>query len=237
MTAAPAPGSTSTQRANIGAILGSTGCSTYGQLGFVTGSSSDKCAKYNSFQIQSDTENSQLGAQLTFNYVGGFYACGSGKDVGVDVHFVDCRIFTDNFSGVVSSQPYLRSTWVAMYTYWFVDRPALRPVTSCGGGETRLMCIYNLRLIIGCRSGRFGRTSERLQTLPFICTLMPYLQSELYNCSPCNPVHAWMNSQEYTRANPWAAAWVIFIIGQTHLKLSRPCTLLNDASRSEAQVV
>ncbi|KAF8326952.1 hypothetical protein F5887DRAFT_230113 [Amanita rubescens] len=80
LTAAAAPGSTSTTRALIGAIPLSTGCTTYGPLGFA-GSSSDKCAKYSSFQIQSDTENSQLGAQLTFNYVGGFYACGSGKDV------------------------------------------------------------------------------------------------------------------------------------------------------------
>ncbi|KAF8700502.1 hypothetical protein AX14_000765 [Amanita brunnescens Koide BX004] len=55
-------------------------CSTYGQLGFAQ-DDSDKCALYNTFDIQSDTENSQLGAQLTFNYVGGFYACGSGQDV------------------------------------------------------------------------------------------------------------------------------------------------------------
>ena len=52
---------------------------------------------FNSFQIQSDTENSQLGAQLVFNYVGSFYACGSGHDVGVDVQFVLCRIFIDDF--------------------------------------------------------------------------------------------------------------------------------------------
>ena len=57
-------------------------CSTYGQLGFAQ-DDSDKCALYNTFDIQSDTENSQLGAQLTFNYVGGFYACGSGQDVSV----------------------------------------------------------------------------------------------------------------------------------------------------------
>jgi hypothetical protein len=65
----------------IGSVLGSTGCSSYGQLGFVEGSSSNKCAKYNTFNIQSDPENSQLGARLTFNFVGGFYSCGSGQDV------------------------------------------------------------------------------------------------------------------------------------------------------------
>ena len=69
----------------IGAIPTSGGCSTYGQLGF-TSSSSDKCSLRNTFGIQSDTENSQLGAQLVFNYVGGFYACGSGLDVSL--HFV-----------------------------------------------------------------------------------------------------------------------------------------------------
>ena len=87
---------------------------------------------FNTFGIQSDTENSQLGAQLTFNYVGGFYACGSGQDVGVDVQLVVRRIFTDDFSGVVSGQPYLRSTF-AVCAYCFVDRPALRPVTFCSG--------------------------------------------------------------------------------------------------------
>lgn len=55
-------------------------CTTYGQLGFA-GSTSDKCALRDTFGIQSNTENSQLGAKLVFNSVGGFYACGSGLDV------------------------------------------------------------------------------------------------------------------------------------------------------------
>ena len=90
LTAAPA-GSTVTQPAVIAAIPESD-CTTYGQLGFVT-DSSDYCAMYNTFSIQSDTESSELGSQLAFNSVGGFYACGSGQDVGVDVRFVVCRIF------------------------------------------------------------------------------------------------------------------------------------------------
>ncbi|KDR71543.1 hypothetical protein GALMADRAFT_102529 [Galerina marginata CBS 339.88] len=75
------PAGITTYRPLIGSVLGSTGCSTYGSLGFVQGSSSDKCARYDGFQIQSNTENSQLGAMLVVNYVGGFYACGSGQDV------------------------------------------------------------------------------------------------------------------------------------------------------------
>lgn len=75
------PNSISPQRALIGSILGSTGCSNYGSLGFTEGSSSNKCARYNTFNIQSNQENSQLGARLSFNFVGQFYACGSGEDV------------------------------------------------------------------------------------------------------------------------------------------------------------
>jgi hypothetical protein len=59
------------------------GCSTYGSLAFVEGSSSNKCARSSSFYIQSDQENSQLGAKLVFNWVGGFFACGSGLDVSL----------------------------------------------------------------------------------------------------------------------------------------------------------
>jgi hypothetical protein len=81
LTAAPLPGSTTTQRAVLGSIPLSTGCTEYGPFGFVGGSSSDKCAKYSPFAIQSDPENSQLGARLTFNSTGQFYACGSGEDV------------------------------------------------------------------------------------------------------------------------------------------------------------
>ena len=47
---------------------------------------------YNTFSIQSDTENSQLGAQLSFNSVGGFYACGSGQDVSVMFYLESCDI-------------------------------------------------------------------------------------------------------------------------------------------------
>ncbi len=77
---------------------------------------------YNSFQIQSDTENSQLGAQLTFNYVGGFYACGSGKDVGVDIQLVVCRIFTNKCFQVwyqaspTSGPPGLQCSPIALWT-------------------------------------------------------------------------------------------------------------------------
>ncbi|PFH53609.1 hypothetical protein AMATHDRAFT_137375 [Amanita thiersii Skay4041] len=81
LIAAPAAGLTSTQCPFINSVLGSTGCSTYGSLNFFVGSSSNKCARYTSFQIQSNSENSQLGAKLVFNYVGNFYACGSGLDV------------------------------------------------------------------------------------------------------------------------------------------------------------
>lgn len=81
LTAAPRPSSTVNQRPLIGSVLGSTGCSTYGSLGFTEGSSSNKCARYTTFSIQSNQENSQLGAKLAFNSVGGFYACGSGQDV------------------------------------------------------------------------------------------------------------------------------------------------------------
>jgi len=74
-------------RPNIGSVLGSTGCSTYGPLGFVQGSSSNKCARYETFQYQANPENSQLGSRLVFNWVGGFYSCGSGKDVSAIYYF------------------------------------------------------------------------------------------------------------------------------------------------------
>ncbi|KXN88393.1 hypothetical protein AN958_07375 [Leucoagaricus sp. SymC.cos] len=81
LVAAPRPGSTSTQRPLIGSVLSPTGCTAYGSLGFAEGSSTNKCARYDSFYIQSDPENAQLGAKLTFNFVGGFYACGGNQDV------------------------------------------------------------------------------------------------------------------------------------------------------------
>ncbi|KAF8800740.1 hypothetical protein BYT27DRAFT_7015024, partial [Phlegmacium glaucopus] len=86
LVASDPAGTSSTYRPVIGAIPLSTGCTTYGSFGFVQGSSSDKCALYDSFQIQSNTQNSQLGAKLVFNYVGGFYACGSGQDVWYKVN-------------------------------------------------------------------------------------------------------------------------------------------------------
>ena len=83
LTAAPDSTTTSTQRALIGPVF-SSGCTAYGALGFTSGSSSNKCVLYNPFTIQSDTENSQLGAELVFDGTGGFYACGSGQDVSVE---------------------------------------------------------------------------------------------------------------------------------------------------------
>jgi hypothetical protein len=65
----------------IGSSLGPIQCTTYGYLGFAQGGSTDKCARYDTFQIQSNSQNAQLGAKLTFNFVGDFYACGSGLDV------------------------------------------------------------------------------------------------------------------------------------------------------------
>ncbi|PFH47143.1 hypothetical protein AMATHDRAFT_50519 [Amanita thiersii Skay4041] len=79
-------GSTATQRPLIGSVLGPTGCTTYGSLGFTQGSSSNKCARYDSFYIRSNEQNSQLGAKLTFNWVGEFYACGSAQDVWYKVN-------------------------------------------------------------------------------------------------------------------------------------------------------
>ncbi|KAF9542274.1 hypothetical protein CPC08DRAFT_756070, partial [Agrocybe pediades] len=59
----------------------SGGCSTYGSLGFFPGAGSNKCARYGTgFYLHSNEENSQLGATLVYNWVGGFYACGSSKE-------------------------------------------------------------------------------------------------------------------------------------------------------------
>lgn len=74
-------GTTSTYRPYISGIPTASGCTDYGPLGFIQGSGTDKCAVFNSFQIQSDTENSQLGAKLVFNFQGGFHACGAGRDI------------------------------------------------------------------------------------------------------------------------------------------------------------
>lgn len=70
-----------TYRPYVNSVENASGCSAGGAFGFVQGTSTNKCTQYTSFQIQSDGENSQLGAALVFNYVGGFYACGSGQNV------------------------------------------------------------------------------------------------------------------------------------------------------------
>jgi hypothetical protein len=78
----------STEQGFIAAALISAGdCSTYGPLGFGSSTGTDKCGTFGTFGLQSDSENSQLGAALTFNSVGGFYACGSGQDVRYDFFF------------------------------------------------------------------------------------------------------------------------------------------------------
>ena len=111
----------STVRGNIGAIPVSSGCSTYGQLGF-SASSSDNCAVFDTFNIQSNAEDSQLGAQLVFNFAGGFYACGSGQDVSVDVQFVVCRVFADDLFQVwyqadaTDGPPGLQCSPINLYT-------------------------------------------------------------------------------------------------------------------------
>lgn len=65
----------------IGAVTTPSGCTTYGPLSFTLKDGRDDCSNENSFNIRPDEENKQLGAYLVFNFVGGFYACGSEKDV------------------------------------------------------------------------------------------------------------------------------------------------------------
>jgi hypothetical protein len=80
-------GSTQPYRGLVNTQQTGTGtCATYGQFGTVWGSSTNKCASYNTFGLQSNSENSQLGARLVFNWVGGFYVCGSQKEVGVSLY-------------------------------------------------------------------------------------------------------------------------------------------------------
>jgi len=81
LTALDPAGSSNPFRPFVSATLGASGCSTYGPLAFVQGSTTNKCGRFESFQIQSNTENSQLGAKLVFNYQGGFFACGASQDV------------------------------------------------------------------------------------------------------------------------------------------------------------
>ncbi|KAF6746923.1 hypothetical protein DFP72DRAFT_921571 [Ephemerocybe angulata] len=64
-------------------------CATFGQFGTVFGSSSNKCASYSTFGLQSNSENSQLGAHIVFNWTGGFYVCGAQKEVYYKVNPAD----------------------------------------------------------------------------------------------------------------------------------------------------
>ena len=102
LTAAPDSTSSIPQRALIGPVPGST-CSAYGALGFTSGSSSDKCVLYNPFTIQSNTQNSQLGAKLVFNATGGFYACGSGLDVSYEMNVHMFILLINDVIGLVSA--------------------------------------------------------------------------------------------------------------------------------------
>jgi hypothetical protein len=72
---------TQSYRSLINTMQDANGCQKFGALAFIQGTSTNKCASYSSFQIQSTGQNSQLGAELVFNYVGGFYACSSGQEV------------------------------------------------------------------------------------------------------------------------------------------------------------
>jgi len=65
----------------INTLPGPNGCQTFGALTFVQGSSTNKCGSFNTFQIQSNSQDSQLGSELVFNFVGGFYACNGGQEV------------------------------------------------------------------------------------------------------------------------------------------------------------
>lgn len=82
-------GSSNTYHPFISSISTSSGCSTFGPLGFTQQSKTGACALYDSFQIQSDTESSQLGAKLVFNYQGGFYSCSASQDIWYKVSPVD----------------------------------------------------------------------------------------------------------------------------------------------------
>lgn len=53
-------------------------------LRFLEGWSTNKCAMYSTFLIWSNQESSQLGAKLSFNSLGGLYACGAGQDVSAE---------------------------------------------------------------------------------------------------------------------------------------------------------
>ncbi|KAF8641748.1 hypothetical protein AX16_009825 [Volvariella volvacea WC 439] len=59
-------------------------CATYGGLRFVEIVSTNKCARYATFEIKSHPDP-RLGSRLTFNREGAFYACGDTKVVAYRV--------------------------------------------------------------------------------------------------------------------------------------------------------
>lgn len=71
----------------INTSLTANGCATFGQLGLIYGGSTNKCASYNTFGLQSNEENSQLGAHLVFNWTGGLHVCGAEKEVRYSPRF------------------------------------------------------------------------------------------------------------------------------------------------------
>jgi hypothetical protein len=71
-------------RAYINTGFTNTGsCATYGKLGYLQGSTTNKCATYPNFQLQANQQNAQLGSRLTVNHVGGFFACGPDEEVRI----------------------------------------------------------------------------------------------------------------------------------------------------------
>uniref|UniRef100_A0A8H7XP81 Uncharacterized protein n=1 Tax=Psilocybe cubensis TaxID=181762 RepID=A0A8H7XP81_PSICU len=73
----------------INTIPAAGGCTNFGALHFVQGTSTNKCASYESFQLQSNQQDSQLGAELVFNFTGGFYVCNSGAEVWYKINSGD----------------------------------------------------------------------------------------------------------------------------------------------------
>ncbi|KAJ2920057.1 hypothetical protein MD484_g290, partial [Candolleomyces efflorescens] len=62
-------------------FTGTGSCATFGKLGYLEGSTTNKCATYPKFQLQANKENAQLGSRLTINHVGGFFACGPDEEI------------------------------------------------------------------------------------------------------------------------------------------------------------
>ncbi|KAF8884645.1 GPI-anchored small secreted protein [Infundibulicybe gibba] len=83
------PTTSPTFRPLINSVLTGNGCTPGGSLIFVQGFGSNKCARSGNFWIHSNEENSQLGANLVQNWVGGFYACGTSLDVRYEVSPAD----------------------------------------------------------------------------------------------------------------------------------------------------